>query len=221
MLWIILIYLCFLTLATPLPPQKKPSKLCPITSRGILNVRPLLFSPSSHTNPLSLQFDDAPPGFLSTYQNFTFPGTVDWYIISSSPSNPIPVHKGVTSPPHGLLSSFHWMTTFTSSTFFTFDLVSLNITALTTTARNPPLLKVKIYGSRVGEEKPRVQKSLVVRNAFGDAGAVFIGFDAGWRGLETVGIEVVGKEGMGVPKPGEVSPGFVLDDVVYVKRGVC
>ncbi|KAF8254033.1 hypothetical protein K440DRAFT_152750 [Wilcoxina mikolae CBS 423.85] len=41
----VLIYLCFLTLATPLPPQKKPSKLCPITSRGILNVRPPPFLP--------------------------------------------------------------------------------------------------------------------------------------------------------------------------------
>jgi len=113
------------------------------------------------------------------------------------------------------------MTSFSADSF-TFDLVSLNITALTTTARQKPLLRVKIVGFRLGEESPATQKTMVVRNAFGGGGAVFVAFSGkGWKGLARVGIEAEEEGVKGVPKPGEFSPGFVLDDVVYVKRGLC
>ncbi|KAI5858756.1 hypothetical protein BZA05DRAFT_382347 [Tricharina praecox] len=153
----------------------------------------------------TLKFDDLSPGPLSTYNGFRFPGFVDWLIVSGSPRSSTPYYKGITSSPHGLLSAFHWMTWFDGGGAFTFD------------------LDLQIVGYRAGETTPAGKKVVRVRNAAGKGGAVNIVLGGSkWRGLDRVGIEAEELDRpQGVPLPGDVSPGFVLDDVVYAKRKLC
>ncbi|KAA8908212.1 hypothetical protein FN846DRAFT_889569 [Sphaerosporella brunnea] len=187
------------SLSSPLP-----QKLCPITSGGVLS------------------FDDLPEGPLSTYNGFHFPGVVDWSIISGTTGSAIPYNLGITSRPNALLSLFHFETSINSGNAFTFDLVSFNLTALTASnKKKAAYLKVRVSGFRPGE--PAMEKWLRVRNAFGGQGMplyVYFGGD-GWRGLQNVAVWAVEEGPVMPPAPGEMTPGFVLDDVVYNKRLVC
>jgi hypothetical protein len=124
---------------------------------------------------------------------------------------------------------------------YTFDLLSLNITALTE-SEGPKILKIRIigYGPPVkGGESWETPVSKIVEtsimNANGPASynsyvwpGKHIDFaERGWAdgfsGLVKVGIEVMatGKSSGGTPTNGEYSPGFILDDIFYVKRKIC
>lgn len=198
-----------LTCTPPPPSPSHPLPLLPLTS----------------PTAAAIQFDDLPRlDTLKSYKGFRFPGIVDWSIVQKSARSDTPYDKGITSAPNGLLSVFHWQTWFGAETAFTFDLISFNLTALTahTPAPSNPYLVVKIVGYRDGEDKAAGKKEIKVRNAAGKGGAVNVVFGKEWRALDRVGIQAEEMETPGyVPKPWDISPGFVLDDVVYAKRKFC
>lgn len=146
------------------------------------------------------QFDDVPVGILRSYRGFEFPGVVDWFVVNPSIDKPakagralpVPLHKGVASQPQALLSSFHWMTRFTGDAQFTFDIVSMYITALTAKdTPSQPTLLLKIWGFRPEDVQPSAKLQMLVRNAFAkDALGTRITLNGSqWQGPEALAIE--------------------------------
>ena len=91
-----------------------------------------------------------------------------------------------------LLSGFHWMTRSTVNAQFAFDIISVNITALTAKdAPSLPILLLKIWGFRPGDVQPSAKLEMPVQNAFAkDAQGTNATLDGSqWRELGALATE--------------------------------
>ncbi|KAL7270067.1 hypothetical protein RUND412_007229 [Rhizina undulata] len=159
----------------------------------------------------TLTFDDIPASTPppKPYNSFTFLGIVDWIVVS-----PFSI-RGLNLTSNALLSSSRGWISFTSGSpaEFTFDIVAIRVAA---PGSNRDSADVRIYMTGYRLDKSRVPDVVIEMGGI-EGGLKKVELDRRLDGLVWFSIAAFAVDKNGVRSPVDL----VVDDVGFVKRGLC